>query len=96
LRERRTLWKQKSMERELFERAAVAFQKTGVLKKPPGISTMGSFDELLEHQVETDTIDMNPQVGPPSTFICVCVCMCLCFCVFINTCVFVCLLIHLS
>ena len=62
MRERRTLWKQKSMERELFERAAVAFQKTGVLKKPPGISTMGSFDELLEHQVETDTIDLNPQV----------------------------------
>lgn len=36
LRERRQLWAQKSMERDLFERAAVAFQKTGVLKKPPG------------------------------------------------------------
>ena len=36
LRERRQLWAQKSMERDLFERAAVSFQKTGVLKKPPG------------------------------------------------------------
>ena len=36
LRERRQLWAQKNKERTLFERAAVDFKKTGVLKKPPG------------------------------------------------------------
>jgi len=59
LRERRQLWAQKSMERVLFERAAVSFQKTGVLKKPQGIQTMGSFDELVEKKTVTDDIDKN-------------------------------------
>ena len=36
LRERRQLWAQKNKERTLFERAAVDFKKTGVLKKIPG------------------------------------------------------------
>ena len=57
---RRKLWAQKKLESDLFERAAVNFRKTGVLKKPPGIRTLGSFDELIEKEVVEDFNDLNP------------------------------------
>ena len=75
LRERRNLWAQKAMERELFERAAVSFQKTGVLKKPPGLNFdlahmacgVHHFDTLSSSSLHLPASFLVPRAAQPLT-----------------------------